>query len=411
MGLSLLAGILAGLGATTFLYALEWATAMREAHPLFLFGLPVAGLVIGLIYHHLGQHESKGFNLALEEIHTPKKTLPLRMVPFVFLGSVLTHLTGGSAGREGAIIQTGAALSDQLSKFFSLTKAERKMLLVAGTGASFGAGIGAPLAGVVFGMEVLHIGKLKAFAWLECLLASSASYGVTLFLHAPHSIYPKLSFVEYAGKTFFVIILFGCLCGLLATTFTHLAHQVQKLFQKFLPYPPLRPFVGGLLLLTLFYLEGSFLYTGLGIPMIQEAMTKSSNLSVPFLKGAFTLLTIGTGFKGGEFIPLVFMGATLGSALSVLFRVSTQLLAALGFAAVFAGAANTPIACTIMAMELFGPKIGGYALLACFFSYYCSSHTGLYAAQRVLRRKNHRLNAFWKLLDVLKKKLRTLSQQ
>lgn len=243
-------------------------------------------------------------------------------------------------------------------------------------------------------MEVIHIGRLRLFAWFECLIASFTGYFVTLLLQAPHSVYPAIQNVDYE----FATLLLGALSGIAALSFAGLTHFVEGLIRKAIRYPPFKPLAGGLLLLLLYRLEGSFLYAGLGIPVIQEALTRPSALQVPLLKGFFTALTLASGFKGGEFIPLVFIGTTLGSALSTFFSVGTPLLAALGFSAVFAGASNTPIASAIMTMELFGPEIGGYAAAACFASYYLSGYRGIYRSQKVARSKHHRFIALWNAL-------------
>ena len=391
--LSAVVGVMAGLAAALFLILLQWATEVREQHHGIIWFLPIAGLAIGLIYHHLGRDIATGNNLILDEIHDPKKTVPLRMAPLILLTTILTNLFGGSAGREGAVVQTSASLADQLSKVLHIENAERKILLVAGMGAGFGAAIGAPWAGMVFGMEVIHIGKFRLFAWFECLLASFVGYFVTIAVHVPETHYPNLQNMIYDPKTVLTVLFFGCLCGLTARGFAKLTHTVENVLARVIPWPPLKPMLAGLFLVVLYKLEGSYLYAGLGIPTIQNALSQPVAWHVPLFKGFFTALTVGSGFKGGEFIPLVFIGTTLGSALSLLFQVSTTLLAALGFAAVFAGAANTPITCTLMAMELFGPQIGGYALLACFGSYYFSGHNGIYKSQRVSERKHHRFSS------------------
>ena len=394
--LSLLAGILAGAAATVFLILLQWATAIRDQNQDLIWFLPLAGLLIGFVYHYYGRDVAGGNNLILDEIHSPKTTIPIRMAPLILFGTVMTHLFGGSAGREGTAVQMGASLADQLSSFFRIERDERKILLVAGAGAGFGAAIGAPWAGAIFGMEVVHIGKLRLFAWFECLIASFTAYFIAILLHAPHSLYPKVQDINYELKTFLIVILFGCLCGIAAFSFVGLTHVVEDWIRRSIQYPPFKPLVVGLLLVAGYRLEGSYMYAGLGIPVIQEALSKPSGLQVPLLKGVFTALTLGAGFKGGEFIPLVFIGTTLGSALSVFFNVGTPLLAALGFSAVFAGASNTPIACTLMTMEIFGPEIGGYALAACLCSYYCSGHKGIYKSQKVSMSKRQRFIALWK---------------
>jgi H+/Cl- antiporter ClcA len=380
--LSALSGVLAGIAAAIFLISLDFATQYRQHYPQFIWALPIAGLLIGLLYHYYGKEVSSGHNLILDEIHDPKKIVPLRMAPLVLLGTIATHLFGGSAGREGTAVQMGASLSDQIGRFFKIETHERRALLMAGASAGFGAAIGAPWAGWIFGMEVLHTGRFKLTHWYPCLVASFVGYFVTILLKAPHSVYPSIVLPSFEMITLFWVAVAGIAFGLAARFFILSTHWIEKLSVRWIAYAPLRPFIGGLLLIVLFSVEGSYQYVGLGIESIQQALQSRAQFHEPLLKSLFTSLTVGSGFKGGEFIPLVFIGTTLGSALSMILPVALPLLASLGFAAVFAGAANTPIACTLMAMEIFGIGIAPYALLTCLISYSLSGRRGIYKSQR-----------------------------
>lgn len=387
--LSALSGILSGLAATVFLWLLQLATDYREINPIIIWALPIAGFAIGWIYHHHGSDIAAGNNLILDEIHDPKKVVPLSMAPFILFGTLITHLFGGSAGREGTAVQMGASLSDQLSRFFKIEPEERKILLTTGAGAGFGAAIGTPWAGVVFGMEVVRVGRLRPFAVVESTIASFVGYFVTHALHAPHSTYPAIAHVDFAWLTLFWIALAGIAFGLSAMLFIQLTHFVERLQRK-ISYPPLKPLIAGLLLVLLYHAIGTYRYAGLGIPVIQESINHVVSFLDPALKAGFTALTIGSGFKGGEFIPLVFIGATLGSALSMLIPVAVSILAVCGFAAVFGGASNTPLACSIMAIEIFGVEIAPYAVTASYVSYLCSGGRSIYRSQKVEGRKHDR---------------------
>jgi H+/Cl- antiporter ClcA len=404
--LSLLIGVLAGVAAAIFLILLDKATSLRTEHTRLIWFLPLAGLAIGLTYHYWGRSVEGGTGLILEEIHKPKDLIPLRMAPLVLLGTVVTHLFGGSAGREGTAVQMGASLADQLSRFFHVEREERRILLVAGAGAGFSAAIGAPFAGTLFGLEVMQIGKLRFFALFECFVASFVAFYTCRLLGAPHTQYPDVAIPPYGVKLFAAIALAGIVFGLAARVFMKLTHSIEVLQKKIFPFAPWRPFMAGLILVALYFAEGSFRYTGLGIPVILEAFAQSSSWLDPIFKGGFTALTIGSGFKGGEFIPLVFIGSTLGSFLSTVLPVATPLLAALGFAAVFGAAANTPIACTLMAMEIFGWGLAPHALLACWVAYHFTGHSGVYKNQRVaLSKKDQLLLVFrWKELFTSKQK-------
>ncbi len=401
--LSALGGVLSGLAAAAFLILLEWATSTRDVHPQIIWLLPAAGLAIGWMYHRFGKAVESGSNLILDEIHDPRNVIPARMAPFILLGTVLTHLFGGSAGREGTAVQMGASLSDQLTRFFQIEPEERKVLLVAGAGAGFGAAIGAPWAGAVFGMEVIAVGRLRLFAWFQCLIASFAGYYSAILAGAHHSVFPRVD-TSFELRNAMFVVLAGVAFGLAVRGFVHLTHFIERLHQRLIPRLPLRPFVGGLLLIVLYKIEGSYRYAGLGLPEIQHGLRQASRFSMPALKAFFTALTVGSGFKGGEFIPLVFVGTTLGSALSVIFPVPVGLLGSVGFAAVFAGAANTPIACTIMAIEIFGLPIAPYAFLACFVSYYASGPHGIYKSQRVHSSKHEQIRMALSWLGELPKR-------
>jgi H+/Cl- antiporter ClcA len=395
--LGFLSGFLSGAAAALFLVLLELVTGTREAHREIIWALPIAGFFIGWLFHHFGKDVGAGHNLILDEIHDPKKVVPFKMAPFVLLGTLLTHLFGGSAGREGTAVQMGATLSDQLSRFFKIENNERKILLMAGAGAGFGAAIGAPWAGFIFGMEVIRVGRVKLFAWIECLTASFVGYYTVIFFGAHHSVYPQVTIPNIEFKIVALVFVSGIIFGLASRAFLAMTHFVEKIM-KVIAYPPLKPFLAGLILLALYYLEGSYKYVGLGIPTIQESLVYTQGFREPFFKAVYTAITVGSGFKGGEFIPLVFIGTTLGSALGVLLPMAFQLLAALGFAAVFAGASNTPLACSVMAIEIFGIEIAPYALIACFMSYFFSNHSGIYKSQKIDGRKHHYfLNIWYKL--------------
>ena len=381
--LSSLVGILAGTSATLFLKLLNWAIDLRGAHTNLVYFLPLAGLISGLAYHSFGRGAERGPNLILDEIHSPQGTVPVRMVPLVALGSTLSQLCGASAGREGAAVQISASLADQVSRFFAVPLHERKALLMAGAGAGFGAAIGAPIAGAIFGMEVIVVSGIHWFGVVECFLASFIGHLTSRLLGAPHVHLDVVTIPDFSGELLLTIITSGIAFGIVARLFIQSTHAVEAAYQRISVRPTLRPVVGGTLVLAAYLLLGDTTrYAGLGLPVVQEALTTPVSWADPLLKLVLTALSVGSGFRGGEFVPLVFMGTTLGSALSTLLPGPTPLLGALGFAAAFGGAANTPFACAIMAMELFGPGIGGYALLTCLISHALSGKTGIYSGQR-----------------------------
>lgn len=360
-------GVLAGAASALFLRSLKWAGEFRDSNMILIWGLPLAGLAIGLLYHYLGQNVSAGTGLILDELHTPKNQVPLKMTPFILFSTVLTHLFGGSAGREGTAVQMGGALADQFAIRMKVSALERRALLVAGLGAGFGSAIGAPCAGVIFGIEIVGF-RQRPWPWVECIAASLAAWGVTWLLRAPHTHFAAVEMPALEIQTLFWTLVAAALFGGTARVFMKGVHVMQFAFVRFLKFPPLRPLVGGVILSATYSLEGSYRYCGLGLGVIQESLFISVKAFDPLLKSLFTGLTLASGFKGGEFIPLVFIGSTLGSVLGLVLPVSGFFLASIGFAAVFAGASGAPLACAVMAIEIFGPGIAVYAIPACLIS-------------------------------------------
>lgn len=393
--ISIVIGSCIGSASAIFLHSLAWVTNYRSLHSEWIFLLPFAGLAIGYLYHYLGKGTEAGNNLIIDTINHPKDIVPLKMAPLVFVGTLITHLFGGSAGREGTALQMAGSIADQFSKPFRLTKEERKPLIIAAVAGGFGSVFGTPLAGTFFAMEFYRIGKINYSSLFPALMTAIISHIVAEFWNAPHTHYTILHIPDVSLLTIFYAIVAGIAFGLCARCFSFLLKKVTQFFKHKIAYAPLRPFVGGCIVLFFIWSLDTTRYIGLGIPVISESFVAQVPYYDFVFKMLLTLLTLSSGFKGGEVTPLFFIGATLGNALSGILPLPYDLLAGMGFVAVFAGATNTPIACAIMAIELFGADAAVYLFVACAVSYYCSGNLSIYT-QQIVGEPKHSFMAFMK---------------
>ena len=398
--LASLLGILTGSSCALFLWLLEHCSSIQAENSWLLWLLPVAGVSIGYVYSTIGKSTETGNNLILNEIHEPGNGVPLRMAPLVLLSTLVTHLFGGSAGREGTAVQMGGSLAAGLSRLIPRISIEdTKILLTAGIASGFAGVFGTPVAGMIFAMEVLTVGRLNSTCIFPCMIAAIVGDQTCLAWGIGHTHYSIASLLP-AGATSHVAhvdarllictVLAGVAFGLASLMFSELSHYLSRQFKRLMPNPLLRPFVGGVLVIVLFLLARTDDYLGLGVTaadehsvtIVRAFQTGGSDTWSWLWKLVFTVVTLSSGFKGGEVTPLFFIGATLGNTLSSFLGVPTDLFAALGFIAVFAAATNCPLASTVMAVELFGGEFLLYFTMACLVACFISGRSSIYSAQR-----------------------------
>lgn len=377
-------GAACGLVGTLFHFGVHEVTAFRGTHPWVLYLLPLAGLVIVGFYKLTGT-DGLGTDDIIDAVHQGK-LLPILLLPAIFFGTILTHLCGGSAGREGAALQMGGTIGQYLGRHFQLDDRDLRVTTLAGMAAFFSALFGTPLAATVFAIMVISIGVIYHVALYPSLLAALVAYGVSIYLGVEPTRF-AVSVPEQTVGIFVRVALLGVLCALVSILFCQVMHGAGHLMKR-IRNPWLRVACGGAAIIVLTLIFGTD-YNGAGMEIVTAAVEQGT-VAVPWaflLKLIFTAITLAAGFKGGEVVPSFFVGATFGCAAAPLLGLPAGFGAAVGLAAVFCGVTNCPLASTLLAVELFGAEGLLYFALACCLSYMLSGYQGLYSSQTILYSK------------------------
>lgn len=374
-------GGLAGASSALLLETLDRATELRTEHGWLLWLLPVAGFVTALGYHLVGGRASRGSDLILDEIHTDTAWLPRRMAPLIFVATAVSHLFGASVGREGTAVQMSGSLADGwLNRVLRLRGDDRRTLLITSIAGGFGAVFGVPIAGCVFGLEVQAADRIRHDAIVPALTASVLGDRLVAALGVDHAVVAALPRVDLDLVLGAQLALAGVAFGLAARLFAGAVHGLRAVLRRTVTWAPARPLIGGLAVIGLTYAVGTRDYLGLSLPLIAAGVAGSIATFAFAWKLLFSTISIGSGFFGGEVTPLFVIGATLGATLGEAFG-DPSLFAAVGYAAVFGAAANTPIACVVLGVELFGSGAIVPLAIGCVVAYSVSLGSGIYTAQ------------------------------
>lgn len=376
--------VVGGVGAG-FHHAIVGVTAFRAEHPWILFGLPFAGLLIVWLYQISDMSRDQGTNLVIISVRD-NAPLRLRTAPLIIITTILTHLFGGSSGREGAALQLGSSISASVGRLMHLDDKDERIIKMCGMAAGFAALFGTPLTAAVFAMEVVSVGVMYYAAIVPCLLSALIAMMTANALGGHAEVFSIAAVLQITPLALVKVIILGILCALVAILFCEIFHVVHHFYAKYLPNLYIRAAVGGCIMMIAGFLLGQD-YMGAGMEVITRAFAGHARPAAFLIKILLTAITLGAGFKGGEIVPALFAGATFGAFYGSLFGIPTSFAAGIGLSAVFCGVTNCPLTSVLLAYELFGGEGLPLIALACAVAYMLSGYSGLYHAQKILYSK------------------------
>lgn len=393
-GLSILCGVSIGVAGAAFHYLIEEATHFREGHSFIIWLLPLAGVLIAWMYKAAGMETDGGTNTVLSSVRS-EKVLRFRTAPLIFVSTILTHLFGGSAGREGAALQLGGSMGVQLGRLLRLDARSQHLLTLCGMSACFAALFGTPLTAALFAMEVVNVGAMYYAALVPCLFSALIGAGIAGWLGAAPTAFALENVPALSLETAVQAAGLGLLCAGISILFCVAVHGAAHGFRRFLPNTLVRAAVGGLLVACLTFLLGTTDYNGAGMGIVAQAIAGEARPEAFLLKILFTALTLGAGFRGGEIVPVFFVGATFGCAAAPLLGLAPGFGAALGLISVFCGVVNCPLASLMLGFELFGGQGLPLFAVSAAVSYMLSGYFGLYSSQRFFYSKTELMRVHW----------------
>lgn len=377
---TLIISLIMGVISAIFLNSLKFAENMREIFPYIIILIPIVGVLTTYVYSKYGKNSNRGNNLIIESVHRETE-VPLRMSVLTFIFTILTHLSGGSAGREGTAVQIGGALTNKIGSIMKLDHLEKRILVMAGISAAFGSVFGTPFAGAFFGMEVCFIGKISYEAMVYCFISSYLANFITELVGVSHSHHIIENIPSMNLYIILIVIISSILFGVFGKIFAKGVHFVKSIYNKSFNNNILRALVASIIVLLVFVIFKLYKYEGLSTWLIDSGFSGDVNIFDPIKKLIITVLTLGAGFQGGEVTPLFDIGASLGGAIGNIVNIEPSLLAAIGMICVFGSATNTPITTIMLGIELFGTEALIYYIIGIVISYYIIGNNGIYGAQ------------------------------